>query len=73
MIYWYRPVEQPAPNPTEANKILPVINRPSGYQKDSSDKAEIKKILFKNQRPPAELVLAPSKGHPYTPNSAAGR
>jgi hypothetical protein len=41
---------------------------------DRSDKTETKKkILFKNQRPLAEVVLAPSKGHPYTPNSADGR
>jgi len=27
----------------------------------------IKKILFKNQRPPAEVAPAPSRGHPIIP------
>jgi hypothetical protein len=31
------------------------------------------KILFKNQRPPAEVAPANSRGHPHTPNSAGGR
>jgi hypothetical protein len=34
---------------------------------DRSDLKEIKKILFKNQRPPAEVARAPSRGHPHTP------
>jgi hypothetical protein len=34
---------------------------------ERSDKTEIRKILFKNQRPPTEVVWAPSKGHPHTP------
>jgi len=28
---------------------------------------------FKNQRPPAEVAPAPSRGHPHTPSSAGGR
>jgi len=27
---------------------------------------------FKNQRPPAEVVPAPSKGHPHTPSYSDG-
>jgi len=26
-----------------------------------------------NQRPPAEVAPAPSRGHPHTPSSAGGR
>ena len=37
-----------------------------------SDKTEIKKF-FKNQRPPAEVAPAPTRGHPHTPSSAGGR
>jgi hypothetical protein len=40
---------------------------------ERSDKTEIKKILFKNQRPPAEVAPVPSIGHPHTPSSAGGR
>jgi hypothetical protein len=29
--------------------------------------------IFKNQRPPAELAPASSRGHPHTPSSAGGR
>jgi len=28
---------------------------------------------FKNQRPPAEVAPASSRGHPHTPSSAGGR
>jgi hypothetical protein len=35
---------------------------------DRSDKTEIKKNLFKNQRPPAEVGCAPSWSHPHTPS-----
>jgi hypothetical protein len=28
---------------------------------------EIKKFFLKNQRPPAEMAPAPSKGHPHSP------
>jgi hypothetical protein len=31
-VYWYRPAEQPEAKPTEANKILPMMNRSSGHQ-----------------------------------------
>ena len=40
---------------------------------DRSDQTEIKKILFNNQRPLAEVAPAPSKGRPHTPISACGR
>ena len=30
-------------------------------------------LQLKNQRPPAEVVPAPSRGHPHTPSSAGGR
>jgi hypothetical protein len=30
-------------------------------------------IKAKNQRPPAEVAWAPSRGHPHTPSSAGGR
>ena len=29
--------------------------------------------IGKNQRPPAEMASAPSRGHPHTPSSAGGR
>ena len=31
-VNWYTPAEQPAPNMTEANKILPMMNRSSSHQ-----------------------------------------
>ena len=30
-------------------------------------------LFLCNQRPPAEVVTAPSRGHPHTPSSAGGR
>jgi hypothetical protein len=31
-VYWHRPAEQPAPKPTEANKILPMMKRLSDHR-----------------------------------------
>ncbi len=33
----------------------------------------LSKAFIKNQRPPAEVAPAPSKGHPHTSSSAGGR
>jgi ribosomal protein L24E len=50
-----------------------MMKRSSGNKIAWSDKTEIKKILFKNQRQPAEVSWTSSRGHPHTPNSAGGR
>jgi hypothetical protein len=70
---WYTPAEQPAPNPTEADKILSMMNRPSSHQNRQIRLNRNQKILFKNQRPPAEVAPTPSRGHPHTLSSAGGR
>jgi hypothetical protein len=38
----------------------------------SGDALDLEFFCFKNQRPPAEVVPAPSRGHPHTPSSAVG-
>ena len=64
---WYTPAEQPALNSTQANKILPMMNRSSRHQNRQIGYNRDQKILFKNQRSPAEVAQAPSRGHPHTP------
>ena len=44
-----------------------------GKAKDNRKKQPKAKILFTNQRPPAELGPAASRGHPHTSSSAGGR
>jgi len=66
------PAEQPPPKLAEANKILA---NGSSVKWPSKPTDPIKQKLknFKNQRPPAEMASAPSRGHPHTPSFAGGR
>jgi len=72
-ICWYAPAEQPPPTLAEANNILAKDESVKWSSRPTEPiKQRLKKIL-KNQRPPAEVAPAPSRGHPHTPSSAGGR
>ena len=57
-------------------EFLTLVCKPAihcGLRKDFPSVADFGFDQAKNQRPPAEIAAAPSRGHPYTPSSAGGR